>query len=109
MTITPHLTVQMPERTPRCACCGSTARGLAMAAIADSTWIWIHAGSSCERVYFGTTFAARTGKQLLVGERGAHFSHPLLQHRRGGHIIGFIRSNATGVATDSQGWWRLST
>jgi hypothetical protein len=71
-----------------------------MAAYGLSTWEWIHACSSCERAYFGSTFGSTV--------RGKWSAHPLLNWRRTEvPPIGYVRSNVP--PTDSWGWFTLST
>jgi hypothetical protein len=83
-------------RPPRCICCGGTLR-LQQVALGSSTWVWTCSTGECGAVYSGSTFKRPS--------RGEVFGHPLLRHRHGGEIVGYIRSNSP--PTDPQGWMRL--
>lgn len=92
---------EAPAPPPRCIACGSSGR-LAQVAIGGATAVFVH--SSCERVYSGSSLSLSGTFSVPFRDtrRGAHFAHPLLQHRLGGHIIGYIRD----ARTDGQGWMR---
>jgi len=81
----------MTGRVPRCCYCGGNIGQLNKHPIRNSTeHILVH--SSCE-------------KPAGIKPAGPVFAHPLLQHRRGGAIVGFIRSN--NPPTDAQGWFSI--